>query len=85
MGRSIFIAGALVRHRRGAGSRVRAGWRIALAARRVDPDQGRWRARLRELGAERVLPVALDVTDFDGIATAPPAQPPISGGSMSSS
>ena len=70
MARSIFITGASS----GIGEALaveyaRRGWRIALAARRVERLEA-LAARLRELGAERVLPVALDVTDFDGIATA---------------
>ena len=70
MGRSIFITGASS----GIGEALaveyaRRGWRIALAARRVERLEA-LAARLRALGAGTVLPVALDVTDFDGIGAA---------------
>ncbi|MFO1408652.1 MAG: SDR family NAD(P)-dependent oxidoreductase [Steroidobacteraceae bacterium] len=70
MGRSIFITGASS----GIGEALaveyaRRGWNVAIAARRVERLEA-LATRLRELGAARVLPVALDVTDFDGIATA---------------
>jgi NADP-dependent 3-hydroxy acid dehydrogenase YdfG len=42
---------------------VAAGWDVALAARRVEPLE----ALCAELGAERSIAVATDVTDFDAV------------------
>ena len=70
MAGSIFITGASS----GIGEALaleyaRRRWRIAIAARRLERLEA-LSQRLLEAGAERVLPVALDVTDYDGIAAA---------------
>jgi NAD(P)-dependent dehydrogenase (short-subunit alcohol dehydrogenase family) len=70
LARSIFITGASS----GIGEALavefaRRGYDIAIAARRADRLEAQ-ASTLRGLGASRVLPVALDVTDFDGIAGA---------------
>ena len=70
MARSIFITGASS----GIGAALaaefaRRGYDLAIAARRVDRLE-ELAGRLRGLGAARVLPVSLDVTDFDGVAGA---------------
>jgi len=70
MARSIFITGASS----GIGEALatefaRRGYDIAIAARRADRLEA-LAGRLRGLGAARVLPVSLDVTDFDGVAGA---------------
>jgi hypothetical protein len=70
MARSIFITGASS----GIGEALaaefaRKGYDLAIAARRADRLEA-LAGRLRSLGAPRVLPVSLDVTDFDGIAGA---------------
>ncbi len=70
MARSIFITGASS----GIGEALavefaQRGYDIAIAARRADRLEAQAN-RLRGLGATRVLPVALDVTDVDGIAGA---------------
>jgi hypothetical protein len=67
---SIFITGASA----GIGEALavefaRRGYDLAIAARRADR-LAALADRLRQLGAGRVLPLALDVTDFDGIAGA---------------
>ncbi|HQR48268.1 MAG TPA: SDR family NAD(P)-dependent oxidoreductase [Steroidobacteraceae bacterium] len=70
MARSIFITGASS----GIGEALaaefaRRGYDIAIAARRAERLQAQ-ATRLRELGAARVLPVSLDVTDFASIGRA---------------
>jgi hypothetical protein len=70
LARSIFITGASS----GIGEALavefaQRGYDIAIAARRADRLEAQAN-RLRGLGATRVLPVALDVTDVDGIAGA---------------
>ena len=70
MARSIFITGASS----GIGEALavefaRRGYDIAIAARRADRLDAQ-AGLLRGLGASRVLPVTLDVTDFDGIGEA---------------
>ena len=70
MARSILITGASS----GIGEALavefaRRGYDVAVAARRVDRLEA-LAARLRESGAGRVLPVALDVTQFDAIGAA---------------
>jgi NAD(P)-dependent dehydrogenase (short-subunit alcohol dehydrogenase family) len=70
MARSIFITGASA----GIGEALarefaRRGYDVAIAARRADRLDAQV-GRLRSLGASRVLPVTLDVTDCDGIAGA---------------
>jgi hypothetical protein len=70
LARSIFITGASS----GIGEALavefaQRGYDIAIAARRADRLEAQ-ASRLRGLGATRVLPVTLDVTDFDGIAGA---------------
>lgn len=70
MTRSVFITGASA----GIGEALavefaRRGCDVALAARRLDRLEA-LAARLRELGAGRVLAVSLDVTDFRSIADA---------------
>jgi NAD(P)-dependent dehydrogenase (short-subunit alcohol dehydrogenase family) len=70
MTRSVFITGASS----GIGEALaaefaRRGYDLAIAARRADRLEA-LAGRLRSLGAARVLPVSLDVTDFDGIAGA---------------
>ncbi len=70
MARTIFITGASS----GIGEALaaefaRRGYDVAIAARRAERLEA-LAGRLRSLGAARVLPVALDVTDFDGIAGA---------------
>jgi NAD(P)-dependent dehydrogenase (short-subunit alcohol dehydrogenase family) len=70
LARSIFITGASS----GIGEALaaefaRRGYALAIAARRVERLEA-LAGRLRGAGASRVLPIALDVTDFDGIATA---------------
>jgi NAD(P)-dependent dehydrogenase (short-subunit alcohol dehydrogenase family) len=70
MARSIFITGASS----GIGEALaaefaRRGYELAIAARRADRLEVQ-AATLRGLGAARVLPVALDVTDYDHIAGA---------------
>jgi NAD(P)-dependent dehydrogenase (short-subunit alcohol dehydrogenase family) len=68
LARSIFITGASS----GIGEALavefaRRGYDIAIAARRADRLDAQ-ASRLLGLGATRVLPVTLDVTDFDAIA-----------------
>jgi hypothetical protein len=68
--RSIFITGASS----GLGEAIaaefaRRGYAIAIAARRVERIEA-LAARLKELGAAAVLPLALDVTDFASIDAA---------------
>jgi NAD(P)-dependent dehydrogenase (short-subunit alcohol dehydrogenase family) len=70
MARSIFITGASS----GIGEALaaefaRRGYELAIAARRADRLEAQ-SATLRSLGAARVLPVVLDVTDYDHIAGA---------------
>jgi len=70
MARSIFITGASS----GIGEALaaefaRRGYDLAIAARRADRLEAQ-AERLRGLGAARVLPVSLDVTDYDAIAGA---------------
>ena len=70
MARSIFITGASS----GLGEAIatefaRRGYAIAIAARRVERIEA-LAARLKELGAAAVLPLALDVTDFASIDAA---------------
>ncbi len=70
MTRSIFITGASAGIGEGlAVEFARRGYDLAIAARRMDRLEA-LSGRLRELGAGRVLPLALDVTDFDGVKTA---------------
>lgn len=70
MTRSIFITGASAGIGEGLAIEfARRGYDLAIAARRVDRLEA-LSGRLRELGAGRVLPLALDVTDFDGIKAA---------------
>lgn len=70
MARSIFITGASS----GIGEALavefaRRGYDIAIAARRADRLEAQ-ASTLRGFGASRVLPVTLDVTDFEGIGEA---------------
>jgi NAD(P)-dependent dehydrogenase (short-subunit alcohol dehydrogenase family) len=70
MTRSIFITGASS----GLGEAIaaefaRRGYAIAIAARRVERIEA-LAARLQQLGAAAVLPLALDVTDFASIDAA---------------
>ena len=70
MPRSIFITGASS----GLGAAIavefaRRGYAIAIAARRLERIEA-LAARLTELGAAAVLPLALDVTDFPSIDAA---------------
>lgn len=70
MARSIFITGASS----GLGEAIaaefaRRGYAVAIAARRVERIEA-LAARLTELGAAAVLPLALDVTDFASIDAA---------------
>jgi NAD(P)-dependent dehydrogenase (short-subunit alcohol dehydrogenase family) len=70
MARTMFITGASS----GIGEALavefaRRGYELAIAARRTDRLEV-LAERLRGLGAARVLPVSMDVTDFDGIAGA---------------
>lgn len=67
MSRSIFITGASA----GIGEALaaefaRRGYDVAIAARRTDRLEA-LAGRLRSLGAARVLPITLDVTETDGI------------------
>lgn len=70
MARSIFITGASA----GIGEALaldfaRRGYDLCIAARRVDRLEA-LAGRLRELGAGKVLPLALDVTDYGSIKVA---------------
>lgn len=70
MARSIFITGASS----GLGAAIavefaRRGYAVAIAARRLERIES-LAARLTELGAPAVLPLALDVTDFASIDAA---------------
>lgn len=70
MPRSIFITGASSGLGAAiAGEFARRGYAVAIAARRLERIEA-LAARLRELGAPLVLPLALDVTDFPSIDAA---------------
>lgn len=70
MARSIFITGASAGIGEGLSLEfARRRYDLAIAARRADRLEA-LAVRLRELGAGRVLPLALDVTDFGSIADA---------------
>lgn len=70
MTRSIFITGASSGIGEAlAGEFARRGYAVAVAARRADRLEN-LSARLSALGAARVLPLALDVTDFAAIDAA---------------